>query len=262
MITAKILKKRHLDWVKEKFQYSQLENGIIRIDTPFIDNSSDGVVIYAIANNNDEITLTDDGWTLDGLKSHGIFLNRSKQRRDLFKRQLKIYGVSEDDGELYIVTDLKKYGESKHRLLQAILFVNDMFMLSKKTTSSLFLEDVNDFFIKNKIRAIKDASYIGNSGLTHKFEYSIPGFGNDIPQRLIKVMTSPNNQIYAQSIVTDVVQTRETLGSDNTNFYVFINDKDKDINSINNDILHLYENSSINPILFSQRDNYVPEFQR
>lgn len=92
---------------KEEFQYSQLENGIIRIDTPFIDNSSDGVVIYAIANNNDEITLTDDGWTLDGLKSHGIFLNRSKQRRDLFKRQLKIYGVSEDDGELYIVTDLK-----------------------------------------------------------------------------------------------------------------------------------------------------------
>ena len=75
-------------------------------------------------------------------------------------------------------------------------------------------------------------------------------------------MTSPNNQIYAQSIVTDVAQTRETLGSDNTNFYVFINDKDKDINSINTDILHLYENSSINPILFSQRDNYVPEFQR
>ncbi len=75
-------------------------------------------------------------------------------------------------------------------------------------------------------------------------------------------MTSPNNQIYAQSIVTDVAQTRETLGSDNTNFYVFINDKDKDINSINNDILHLYENSSINSILFSQRDNYVPEFQR
>lgn len=33
MITAKILKKTP-DWVKEEFQYSQLENGIIRIDTP------------------------------------------------------------------------------------------------------------------------------------------------------------------------------------------------------------------------------------
>lgn len=264
MITAERLKNKYIEWIKQSYEYSQLDNNVIRIDTPFVDNMSDGIVIYAIPNSNNTVTLTDDGWTLDNLKSRGVFINRSKHRKNLLEKQLKLYGITIDDEDLTISADIKKFAESKHRLLQAILFVNDMFMLSKHNATSIFLEDVDNYFVTNHIRVLRNASFIGNSGLTHKFEFSIAGFEDEVPYRLIKTMSSSSNTMFAKSIVTDVEQTRSSNNVEiNTNFYVFINDfkDDKKINP-NEEIISLFKNSEITPVLYSERDNFVAEFQK
>ena len=136
MITAEELKDNYISWIRKSYDYSQLDNGVIRIDTPFMDNMSDGIIIYAVQNSDNTLMLTDDGWTLDNLKSHGVFVNKSKPRKKLLEKQLKIYGITLDNNDLMITTELKKFAEAKHRLLQAILFVNDMFIWHKLNRST------------------------------------------------------------------------------------------------------------------------------
>lgn len=186
---------------------------------------------------------------MDGLESMGIEINKSAKRKELFERKLNFYGIKLNDGELFVKSSKDNIGVAKYRLLQGILFVNDMFMLSSANTSTVFLEDVNNYFTENKIRMIRDASYVGKSGLTHKFEFNIPGFGEEIPQRLIKVMSQENNSMYAKSILMDVTQTRRII-DDKTNFYVFVNDfKNNKIVSPNEEIINLFQDNNVIPVL-------------
>ena len=256
------LKKQYVNWINKSFSYKQLDD-IIRIDTPFLDNFSDEIVIYAIPKPNDFIKLTDDGWTIDNLESQGIFIHHSKKREKLLNMQLKTYGINlTNNDELTINADVKDFPIAKHRLLQAILFVNDMFMLSNNNTRNFFIEDMDKYFLDNNIRVLKDASFIGESGLNHKFDYSIPGLGEKIPDKLIKVLAGGNNDMFAKAIVTDVEQTKNVLKNKNTQFFTFINDykNDKKI-EIHNDILNLFNNSDIYPILYSEREIAVEKFK-
>ncbi|MCJ8084284.1 hypothetical protein MU476_14660, partial [Staphylococcus aureus] len=45
---AKKLKKEYLDWYNQTLEFSNLSNNVVRIDTPFKDNSLDNLIIYAL----------------------------------------------------------------------------------------------------------------------------------------------------------------------------------------------------------------------
>ncbi|WP_294836632.1 DUF1828 domain-containing protein [uncultured Lactobacillus sp.] len=264
MLDAKKLNKQYLDWIKKSYEYNQLDNGTVEIVSPFLDNFSDEIGMYAIQQKNGKIKLTDDGWTLDNLNSMGININKSKNRKSILEQQTRSYGIEVIDGELCTEVSEIDFPVAKHRLLQAIIFVNDMFMMAPKTTSKIFFEDVDNFFTENNIRTTKNASYIGQSGLTHRYEFSIPGFKDEAPLRLIKTMAVGNNPMFAKSIVTDVMQTKPVIKNENPKFYVMLNNRNKnnEIIEINPDILNLFDNSSIRPVLYSEREKYLPEFSK
>ena len=50
--------------------------------------------------------------------------------------------------------------------MQAILFTNDMFMLARNNTGSIFVEDVGECLTANNIRATANVAFYGNSGMT------------------------------------------------------------------------------------------------
>lgn len=50
--------------------------------------------------------------------------------------------------------------------MQAILFTNDMFMLARNNTGSIFVEDVGEFLTANNIRATANVAFYSNSGMT------------------------------------------------------------------------------------------------
>lgn len=56
------------------YKYSYIKEGIVRIDTPYLDNFNDEIVIYGIQEKNKIIKFTDDGWTLSNLEEMGINL--------------------------------------------------------------------------------------------------------------------------------------------------------------------------------------------
>lgn len=258
MITTAELSKAYHDWLQEEINFSVVDDEAIRIDTPFYDRHNDSLILYVVPNTDTNLMITDGGYTLDDLEAEGISVTRSKKRKKIFLDQLTSFGVkyNEDNNYLLIDSTVEKFPNDKHRLLQAMLFTNDLFLTEDKRTKSLFIEDVENYFEEYDIRAIEGANFIGSTGLTHRFEFSIPGSTKqNIPDKLIKVLSTPRNESYAKALATDVKYTRNAVKS-NTEFYTLINNQEKDISS---PILSLLSNEGIKTIPFSNRSNFVDE---
>lgn len=258
MVTATELSKTYHEWLKEEIRFSTLDNDIIRIDAPFYDRHNDSIIMYVIPESQDKFRITDGGYVLDDLETDGVSITRSKKRKNILLTQLVSYGVTydENDNFLYIDSNIESFANDKHRLLQAMLFTNDLFLLENKKTKSIFLEDVEEYIEMNDIRALENASFVGSTGLTHKFEFSIPGSQKkNIPDKLIKVLSSPRNEMYAKALATDVKYTRNVVRP-NTDFYTIINNQDKDISS---SIKSLMSDEKIKVIPFSNRDAFAEE---
>jgi len=141
----------NFDWTAEYYQWIQknlsarlLKNGWTEIGTPFMDRHNDGLVIYA-KRDGDNITLSDDGFIINDLLADGVSL-RGAKRTGMLNRLLFSYGVENQDNEMVIRTDTKNYAASMHMFIQAMLTVNDMFMLNDSTVKTIFLDDVADYF--------------------------------------------------------------------------------------------------------------------
>ena len=83
MNNSNTLKKIFFDWLLKEYQFNDLEKNFVEISTPFLDNDFDHIVLYAEFLSDGRVTLTDDGWTINNLKSHGVsFSNRSTYKNN------------------------------------------------------------------------------------------------------------------------------------------------------------------------------------
>jgi len=250
------LEKRVKEFYNQSFSFNKLNGSYIRIDTPFMDRHNDSLILYAVKNG-DAIKLTDGGYVLDDLESEGIRITRSKRKTKILREQLRSYAVSldESNNELYVESkSVAGFPRAQNFLIQAMLFVNDMFMLSDSNVNDIFKNEIAHFFEDNNIRVLHDPTFVSNSGMTHKYDFTIAGI-KEIPDRLIKTMNSPRNEYYAKALATDVRLTKPVL-TRNTEFYTFVNDRDK---SIDSNIISLFDDEGIKTIPYSRREEFVAE---
>lgn len=251
MLSAKELKSEYINWYKQHLKFESLNDNLIRIDSPFKDNTLGDIVLYAEKNPNDSsITLTDDGYTMYHLELAGVDIKRSKKRHFIFKKNLESYGVNFDDTteELYIKSPIEKFSENKHRLLQCLLFVNDMYILSKPNVKNIFTEDVSEVFDKHDIIYTQDIIINGHSGMSHKFEFVIPGKKNS-KEKFVKTVSTPNNPLNAKAFVTDVNQAKAVKREKPNEFFIILDDRKK---SVNTEVNNLLIESDITPINFTE----------
>lgn len=259
MISAKELKNDYIDWYQKNLHFQSLEDNLIRIDSPFKDSSQDNIIIYAEKNPNDSvITLTDDGYTMYNLKVSGVHLSRSKKRMFIFKKNLETYGIryNSQTEEIYVKTPIEKFGENKHRLLQCLLFLNDMYILSQSNVKNIFTEDVSQVFDDNNIIYSQDIIINGKSGMSHKFEFLIPGV-KDKKEKFVKAVSVPNNTTTTKAYLTDVNQAKAVKRDKENEFYFILDDRKKEVNDeVNNILLE----SDIVPINFTELPNKIELF--
>ena len=105
MNNSNTLKKIFFDWLLKEYQFNDLEKNFVEISTPFLDNDFDHIVLYAEFLSDGRVTLTDDGWTINNLKSHGVsFSNRSTYKNNLINTIVNNLGTKIENGELCITT--------------------------------------------------------------------------------------------------------------------------------------------------------------
>lgn len=240
----------YISWLKSAYQTRQL-NDHIEIITPFLNHNNDHMAIYA--HQIDEIiTLSDDGVVINELAMSGCDINTPSRHRVL-NSILKGFGVKLEGEELIIQSSSQDFPQKKHMLLQAMLAVDDMFMLTRKTVTSVFLEDVAGFLDGYDIRYTPSVQFVGKSGFSQSMDFVIPK-SKLSPERLIKAVNTPTRDNAKLVIFSwdDIRQVR----SDDAQMYVFLNDNEK---TISRGIMAALTEYQIKPILWSKREHAVKE---
>lgn len=246
----------YIHWIKDNTCIKMMKNGrSCEVTTPFLDRHNDHLQVYVVKYGN-KYKLTDDGETINDLLISGMEI-KTEKRIKVLETTLNGFGVKiAKNDEIFVEADIENIGQKKHYLIQAILAVNDMYVLSSENVLNFFKEDVDNFFQTNEVIYTQDVGLVGKSGISHNFDFIIPPKKRiDLePEKLVKTMNTPNknNVELALFHFDDVAKVRENMKS-----YVFYNDIEKKISSDSLSALLKYE---IVSIPWSKREEYKKEF--
>lgn len=243
MAKSNVLKKAYFDWLFKEYSYSDLDKDIVKIGTPFLDNQFDYITMYAVFHKN-TITLTDDGWTLHDLESHGVSFNkRNKLNNKHLTNIIASLGVDIKDNELYIKTSIEKFPVAKQRLLQAIMQVNDLIVFKKDEINTTFVEEVKGLLEQNKILHSTRPSFPGKNGITVQFDFSVP---TPKKEKLIRTIRNGNDLNRSKLLTMDTQLLKYT--KENAMYYAIFDDENYPLNK-SNEIQAIFDENASSEIL-------------
>ena len=242
------LKEQYIKWLEDEITLNKI-NEYLEITSPFLDRYNDYLQVYAKMDNDNEILLTDDAYTLNNLKMAGVDIN-SPRRKQLLDNFLNKYKVQLDNDALTIKTGVEDFPQKLLFLMQTMLNVDDMFMLSQNRVSSIFLDDIKEFLDSREIFYSENVNFVGKSGFFYYYDYLIQRTKNK-PERLCKVINNPNKQNF-QSTMFMWNDTKETRNED-SRLIVFLNDENK----IDSSIIEGFKNYNVDTILWSEKDKRI-----
>jgi len=246
--SCKTLVDNYVNWLKERISIKTIK-GICEITTPFLDRHNDLIQIYLKKTDNGFI-LTDDGYTISDLKQSGCDFTTEKRRHSL-SIILNSYGVRQSGEELIIETKPENFPQKKHNFIQALLAVNDLFVLAAPIVASVFKEDVERYLRLKEIRFTPSVTFVGKSGFNHYFDFVIPS-SKIKPERILKMINKPTKQSIVPLIFswTDTKEVREN----NSELFAVLNDVEKNVGKDQID-----DQYGIKDFLWSNKEEYIED---
>jgi hypothetical protein len=236
----------YLRWLKEGLRVTELGGGC-HVATPFLDRHNDEIEIY-VEKTDGGFLLTDDGYTVSDLEASGMTFSTEKRRAHL-ESILNGFGVRLSNSELQLVATAQDFPQKKHSLVQAMLAVNDMFVMGQEHVFSLFREDVSAFLEQHGVPSFPDIKLTGKSGFDHKFDFGIPK-SRTKPQRVLQAINNLTKD-QALSFAFAVADVRAMRGEP-LQALSFVNDVDHPLNDENVSAIRAYE---IVPLPWSRRED-------
>ncbi len=245
-----LLTEQYLEWLRDEITFRQ-RGQTVEVTAPFLDRHNDYIQFYA-KRDQSGLLLTDYGYTLADLEMCGCELDTPK-RQALLKATLNGFGVSLVDGELRVKTTADDYARKKHRLLQAMLAVNDLFYLASSSLRSLYHEDVITWLDDAEIRYTPRVKLSGRTGYDHHYDFVIPKSAVQ-PERVLLSINRPD-RASAERAVFAWEDTREARARE-ARAYAILNDSDK---SVSSGVLDAFRSYDVRPIPWSQRESVREE---
>ncbi|HLD18830.1 MAG TPA: DUF1828 domain-containing protein [Candidatus Nanoarchaeia archaeon] len=127
------------------------------VNTPFTFEDGDGFTIFLYYDNKKKKwILSDEGHTFMHLS---YFMNdedmTSGTRQAIIENNKKMFGISENDGELFLEIEENNFGDALYSFIQSLMKIADITYLSRERAKSTFLEDfrtsISAFAEKNSI---------------------------------------------------------------------------------------------------------------
>lgn len=251
-INGEDLIEDYITWLRQGAK-SGTTDGYVEITTPFLDRHNDRLQIYVIGED-DKLTLTDDGYIIGDLKANGLELNTQK-RKAIIESILNGFGVKLDKECLMVEADRASFAKKKHDLIQAMLAINDLYVMSQPLVENFFVEDVEECLKTHNIRFTPKIKLVGKSGFDQTFDFVIPA-SDTKPERIVKVINSPEKQTITPIIFAwvDIKDVRPA----NSTAYVFLNDQDKEVSF---EVVQAFENYGMKAIEWSNKEKALVELE-
>ena len=248
---ANLLVDAYISWLRSNVSAESLEQGVTELTTPFLDRHNDYLQVY-VERQGDIYLLSDDGYILGELKSIGVE-SRGSRREQLLAELISGYGVTINGSELQTKASDSELGQRVHNMVQAMLSVDDMFVLAQPTVNNIFVEDVAKFFDDRDIRYTPRAKFSGKSGLDHLVDFVVPK-SRKSPERIVSVVNTPRRD-RVSNLLFAVNDTRAVRGLD-TIYYALVNDARQGVSA---EILRALDEYSVKAQLWSRRELLVDE---
>lgn len=247
-MTIEELISNYTSWIKEQTSFRKIDDWY-EINTPFLNHNNDVIQIYA-KRVNGSVQLSDGGDTLNELSLSGVTFERSPKRKKEFQTILNGFGIERQGTELVALATEDSFAEVKHRLVQAIMSVDDMFLLANPKVESFFLEDVTNYFDEHNIRYTPDVAFFGKSGFPHNFEFSIARSKKQA-ERLVKLVNTPRTDT-----VSSILWAYEDTSArrPNSEGIVIMNDNNRKVDPGISEALDKY---GLKGMKWSQKDQYL-----
>lgn len=238
----------YLDWLRKGLSV-QTVGKACELTTPFLDRHNDHLQLYAFQRNG-TIVLSDDGYILSDLRTSGLDLTTPK-RLETLKAIVNGFGVRLEANQLVVDASPRTLGHKVHALVQAMLAVNDMFVMAQPRITSFFWEDVRAFLDAHDVRYSPRVKLAGHSGYDHAIDFLVPK-SRTRPERFVQAINVASKGTIASYLftLTDTRATRQPTPE----AYAFLNDRD---HSVGGDVTEALEAYQVKPAPWSRRDDYV-----
>jgi hypothetical protein len=239
----------YMDWLRRGLSVESVGEAC-ELTTPFLDRHNDHLQVYATRRNGN-IILSDDGYILSDLRTSGLEIDTPK-RKIVLDSVLKGLGVRTENGQLFVEASSANLGQRLHSLVQAMLAINDMFVMAQSRVASFFFEDVRNFLESHDIRYTPRVKLAGKSGYDHGVDFLIPR-SRKRPERILQAIASPKrDNIFAY--LWTLSDTRAAREGEAAEAYAFLNDQEQPVGG---DVIEALDAYSVIPAIWSQRSNYV-----
>lgn len=204
------LLESHRNWIGDNTSFSILDDSV-EINLPFLNHHNDYIQVYLIKNGENYV-ISDEGETVDDLKSCGLEFKTHK-RQELLRSAIVGFGVTNDNHILKTEATSDNFGIRLNRLIQAILAVNELLILAQPVFPSDFQPSVENWLKKNNIEFQGNREIIGKSGLKHSFDFTIIS-DTDRRSQMIKLVNKPSMDIARKLAFTSIdIGKEESLNS-------------------------------------------------
>lgn len=238
-------------WLRDKTTLKPIHGDWNEITTPFLDRHNDYIQIFAKLSE-DNILLTDDGYTLNDLEISGVSID-SPKRTELLRMALNGFGIKREGQALTVHATKGNFPLRKHNLIQGMLAINDLFYVASPHVSSLFYEDVANWLDDSDIRYLPRVKFAGTTGYDHMFDFVIPK-SRQKPERVIRALNSPTRD-KAESFAFAWHDTKDARDGAAT-AVAMVNDNERPIPGSVREALSAYD---ITVIPWSERANIQRE---
>lgn len=178
----------YIEWLRKGLSVEAIDDAC-ELTTPFLDRHNDHLQIYAIRRNG-AIILSDDGYILSDLRTSGLDV-RTPKRNAILDTMLRGFGVRVEGKQLTVEASERNLGQRIHSLIQAMLAVNDMFVMAQPRVASFFWEDVKAFLDDHDVRYNSRVKLTGHTGFDHAIDFLIP-HSKTRPERIVQAINAPN----------------------------------------------------------------------
>jgi Domain of unknown function DUF1828/Domain of unknown function DUF1829 len=240
----------YVGWLRQGLSVESIGEAC-ELTTPFLDRHNDHLQVYATRRNGN-IILSDDGYILSDLRTSGLEVDTPK-RKMVLESVLNGLGVRTEGSQLLVEASPGNLGQRLHSLVQAMLAVNDMFVMGQPRVASFFFEDVRNFLDGNNVRYTPRVKLSGKSGYDHGIDFLIPK-SSKRPERILQAIAAPKKDNIFAYLWTLSDTRAARAGEAGAEAYAFLNDQEQEVGG---DVIEALNAYSVIPAIWSQRANYL-----
>jgi len=237
----------YTEWLKKEISTCAFGE-YIELTTPYLDRFNDYLQIYVKQDTDGTISMTDDGYIIGNLISSGMSFKKGTKIHKTLDKIAKNFNVLINGEEIVTTANSHNFPQKKHMMVQAMLAIDDLYIVSPENVKDLFFDEIRTYFDANDIFYSENFSVLGKTETIYTYDYHLQRT-REKPERFCRGINRLN-QPRRDMTLFNWIDTQDKRGNAGELIVIY-----NDNNAVSDDVLRGFYNYGIKTLPFSQRQD-------